>query len=367
MGFAAGSWLQVDDLLNNFRFYWDEHQEPGEGPHQKSRERMEVRVSIPYASTSDDGTHTIYHVVVKVGERSHTLLKRYSAFATLKAELEALYSDQLPYEFPGKTYIRKSVNNSGVTEQRRMILEKLLQDAINDEVNIKWRRSLPFREFLNLPPGTFSSNDVAKERVNAAWSLSVRHDEPILDVTTWIDTVREAKQRLQDARSKVFVEPAEARRELILARSRFESLTKGLELGDSIGDGERKRRTELLNSLKREHGDLESLLSNVDAPQSMSATRKQLFKGRVIGEPQETSRTTRLDNQQLLQLQKQDFKQQDEQLDQLALAMRRQRELGMAINEELQLQNELLDEMDAEVDHVDSKLHYAQKRAGKFT
>jgi regulator of vacuolar morphogenesis len=291
----------------------------------------------------------------------------------LKAELESLYSDQLPYKFPPKTYIRKSVNNNALAEERRFTLEKFLQDAVCDKVNIKWRRSLPFREFLNLPPGIFSSNENTQDRVNAAWSLSVKHDEPIVDTTTWIDTVRETKSMLQDARSKVFVEPNDARRNLIVSRARFDALTKGLELSsDDIGEYEAKRRTELLNSLKREHRDIEALLSNVSEEKSisnqpLSVAKKQLLKGRIIGEPQETGRTRALDNQELLQVQKQDFKDQDEELEQLSKVIQRQRELGIAINEELQLQNELLDELDGEVDRVSSKLHYAHKRVGKFT
>lgn len=342
---------------------------------------MDVQVNVTHTSTSDDGKYTIYHILVKTGTRSFTLQKRYTDFSTLRNELESLYSDKIPYPFPKKTFLRKTVSDKRLAEERRIELEKFLQDAINDKVNIKWKKSLPFREFLNLPPGAFSNtSEATKERVNAAWTLSsTKNDEPITDVTIWIDTIRETKATFQEARSKIFVDSGEARKGLILGRARFEGLKKGLEVVTKegvIGSGEAKRRLELLNSLEREHRDLEVLLSSVSSNPSESLaiyktplqqTKKQLFKGRVIGEPQETERTRGQDNQQLLQMQKQDFKNQDQELEQLGSVIRKQKELAVAINEELQLQNELLDELDGEVDRVGNKLHYAQKRVGKFT
>lgn len=142
---------------------------------------------------------------------------------------------------------------------------------------------------------------------------------------------------------------------------RFEGLSKGLESFE-MGNGEGKRRSELLNSLKREHEDIESLLSTTNTTNSRPPT-----KGRILGEAQETERTRPLDNQQLLQVQKVDMSTQDEQLNQLHKAIQRQRQLGEAINEELAIQNELLDELEGETDRVGSKLHYANHRVGKFT
>lgn len=347
-----------------------------QGGTQGHEAQMDIKVTIPHTSTSDDGSYTQFHVLVRIGgSKSYTLTKRYSDFATLKKELESLYSDQMPYKFPRKTFIRSSVKNGALAEERRVVLERFLQECINDKINTKWRKSLPFREFLNLAPGTFSNaNEQTKELVKDAWAMAHRHDGPIVDVTTWLDTAREAKTMLQDARCKVFVDPGECRKKLILSRTTFDALSRGLEMAQ-MGDGERKRRVDLLNSLKREHGDVESLLRNVHDSDDVGVKRPppmgsktELFKGRrVIGEPQETDRTRALDNHQLLQLQKQDFIRQDEELHQLHSAIQKQRELGIAINDELQLQNELLDELDGEVDRVGNKLHYARKRVGRFT
>lgn len=341
---------------------------------------MDVKVTIPNTSLSDDGSHTVYHVLVKTSSKSMKLQKRYSDFDNLKEELESLYSDQIPYEFPRKTFLRKTTNNSKLAEERRAQLEKFLQDVINDKVNIKWRRSLPFREFLNLPPGAFSTvNESTKEKLDTAWTLSsTNNDEPIIDVTTWIDTVRETKILLRDARSKIFINAVEARKKLILGRQKFDGLSKGLDVvasESSIGEGEVQRRRELLHSLKREHQDLEQLLSNVssnptpeqsDYKTPVGKAKNQLFKGRVLGQPQETERTRGVENQQLLQMQREDMKDQDKELEKLSAVINRQKELGVAINEELALQNELLDELDTEVDRTSAKLNYASKKIGKI-
>lgn len=339
---------------------------------------MDVKISIPEISLSDDGTHTVYHLLVKTSNKNIKLQKRYSDFANLKEELESLYSDQIPYQFPKKTFLRKTTNNDRLAEERRKQLEKFLQDVIDDQVAIKWRRSLPFREFLNLPPGAFSTvNESTKEKLDTAWTLSsTNNGQPIVDLTAWIDTVRETKNVLQEARSQIFVNGGEARKKLILGRQNFEGLAKGLNVASSqssIGEGELQRRRELLHSLKREHQDLEQLLSNVssnpehlDIRVPVGKSKNQLFKGRVLGQPQETERTRGVENQQLLQMQRTDMKEQDEELEKLSALINKQKELGVAINEELALQNELLEELDTEVDRTTDKLKYASKKIGKI-
>ncbi|KFX93874.1 hypothetical protein V490_04618, partial [Pseudogymnoascus sp. VKM F-3557] len=73
-------------------------------------------------------------------------------------------------------------------------------------------------------------------------------------------------------------------------------------------------------------------------------------KGRVLGAPaQETERTRELDNEGVVQLQKQMMQEQDMDLDELAKIVRRQKEMGIAISDELDLQNEMLTRVDEDV------------------
>lgn len=80
---------------------------------------------------------------------------------------------------------------------------------------------------------------------------------------------------------------------------------------------------------------------------------------RRLGRPQpaqETDETRPLDDASLRASQQSQFDRQDAQLDSLAAILRRQKQMGMAINQELVEQNELLDTLDGEVQNTQSKM-----------
>lgn len=89
--------------------------------------------------------------------------------------------------------------------------------------------------------------------------------------------------------------------------------------------------------------------------------------GRVLGGPApETDKTRELDNQGVLLLQRREMDSQDEALDQLAAIIRRQKEMGMEINDEVERQNEMLNQLDEDTDRVQGKLKVANNRIKKF-
>ena len=81
----------------------------------------------------------------------------------------------------------------------------------------------------------------------------------------------------------------------------------------------------------------------------------------------ESDRTRALDNQGVLQLQKQMMREQDEDVMVLARAVARQKELGEQIQEELVVQNEMLGMLDEDVTRVQGKMDVARKRIGKIS
>lgn len=87
--------------------------------------------------------------------------------------------------------------------------------------------------------------------------------------------------------------------------------------------------------------------------------------GRVLGK--ESDKTRALDNQGVLQLQTQMMREQDEDVGVLMRAVARQRELGMQIQEELVVQNEMLGMLDEDVTRVQGKVDVARKRIGKIS
>ena len=81
----------------------------------------------------------------------------------------------------------------------------------------------------------------------------------------------------------------------------------------------------------------------------------------------ETDRTRALDNQGVVQLQKQLMQDQDQDVEVLAQAVRKQHELGIQIQEELEVQKDMLTLVGEDVDRVEGKLGVARKRVGKIS
>jgi hypothetical protein len=92
------------------------------------------------------------------------------------------------------------------------------------------------------------------------------------------------------------------------------------------------------------------------AGDASSGRRTPARTGRVLGK--ETERTRELDNEGVLQLQRQMMQSQDDNVDELRKIIIRQRELGTQINEELEVQNDLLRLADEEADMFVYALSY---------
>jgi regulator of vacuolar morphogenesis len=179
--------------------------------------------------------------------------------------------------------------------------------------------------------------------------------------------------------------------------------------GDKLGDGEVRRRKDMISAARKEKDGLESVLNTMavksavagsgsitPSTSSAAVTNEQksaLFRGtnstpasgrRVLGAPaKETERTRELDNEGVLQLQKQIMQEQDEDLVDLTKVVRRMKEMGVAINEEIVEQNAMLGLLDEDVERfeiretfvrslltiayrVDGKMKIAKKRIDRI-
>lgn len=87
---------------------------------------------------------------------------------------------------------------------------------------------------------------------------------------------------------------------------------------------------------------------------------------RTFGAPsapiQESDTTRVLNDRQLMASQEEQMQAQDQQLDGLAAVLRRQRAMGLAINQELLEQSELLENLDQDVDQTQQKMHKADRQ-----
>jgi hypothetical protein len=131
---------------------------------------------------------------------------------------------------------------------------------------------------------------------------------------------------------------------------------------EGLGDGELRRRKDLIINTRKEKDGLDDLLqamatkSRLDHAVASVKDKDTLLRaqqngndaggrrtprsGRVLGK--ETERTRELDNEGVLLLQAQTMQDQDTSVEQLMKIVARQKELGIAIHEELEVQNEML-------------------------
>lgn len=182
----------------------------------------------------------------------------------------------------------------------------------------------------------------------------------------------------------------EAKRHLKDLSGRLDGLDAALG-GLKIGEGEKRRREEVLENLKVERDNLRRMIdagvrTNRD-PSSTSAFSNSstgtmpggssaLFSGmpraqpgRVFGRqqpPEETTETRPLDDRQLLQLQQNKMDGQDQQLGELSKVLLRQRKMGEEIYQEIGEQSDMLDDIDHEVGRVGGKLQRAKRDMNKL-
>ncbi|KAL8903733.1 MAG: hypothetical protein Q9207_003728 [Kuettlingeria erythrocarpa] len=358
-------------------------------------------ISVPSTSTSSTPKpYTIYHITLRLPLRTFTLQKRYSDFVTLHGALTSQANGASPpVSPPPKSYFTSTISSPALAESRRQALETYLQ-TINTDPDDRWRNTPAWRSFLNLPGSSSSNGRQAKDLRSA-----LNSGQPITDPIAWLDHHRHLKKTLHSARLELTKRDqassaqsqhecsAQAKRCLVQAGQIISNLDKGLKtLGtdawgtEKLGDGEMRRRMDLVESAKKEKEGLENLLNAMVAKSSLDATiasaspasKEKLLSvnassdghrkpatGRVLGK--ETDRTRALDNQGVLQLQKQIMQEQDADVDLLAAAVRRQRAIAGEINEELEVQKSLLGLLDEDVDRVQGKLDVAKKRIGKIS
>lgn len=359
-----------------------------------------VEISIPNSSVSDyPKPHTVYNVTIRLPLRTLTVQKRYSDFLALHSSITTQAGAPPPALLPQKSWFSSTVSNPQLAEERRKGLETYLK-RISQSDDHKWRDTSAWRAFLNLPHnGSSKSSSASGLRSAVSGATS---GLPITDPVVWLDHHRDLKSQLHEARLNITKRDqatttqaqhecgAQAKKHLVKAGTMITSLEQGLKTlgGDAwgsakLGEGELRRRRDLVGSAKREKEGLENLLaamitkSEVDKTIADAQEKQELVGasagkqnhggvsgGRVLG--RETDRTRALDNEGVLQLQKQMMEEQDEDVRVLGQAVRRQRELGIAIQEELQVQNEMLGMLDEDVTRVEGKIQVANKRIAKI-
>ncbi|KAI6081111.1 Phox-like protein [Hypoxylon rubiginosum] len=359
-----------------------------------------AEITIPTTSlnTPNDNSkpYTLYNITLRLPLRTFVVQKRYSDFATLHQNLTSLVGTPPPTPLPGKSWFKSTVSSPELTEDRRRGLESYLR-AIAESPDRRWRDTPAWRTFLNLPSMSSTGNSAAS--VRAGYGIPSRdaaNAAAAQDPGTWLDLHSEMKRDFQEARrclarrdsatdnSTALEAGSAAKKALVKAGGLLTVLGDGLRsMQDAkrLGEGEIRRRKDLLAAARVEREDLEKLSTTVSAAAKASqkampsaADKAALIgsgpktRGRVLGAPlPETERTRELDNQGVVQLQRQMMKEQDEDVEELAKIIRRQREMAEAIHHEVEVQNEMLDHVNSQADTLTGKVNVAKNRVKKIS
>lgn len=366
---------------------------------------LDITISRTSTSVGPGKPYTIYHIAIRTPSALRPILvqKRYSDFVALNNALTSNTGASPPAQIPAKSWFSRTVNNESLTEERRQGLEKYLQE-IEDAADSRWRDSDVYREFLELGKNGISSGRGSVS--GATGGLSSR--EPITTAAAWLDAHYNLKARLQEARLLLAKREqaqsataqheagAGAKKSLVQAGTMIVMLDDGLERlsgkssggkdgggwgAEKLGDGELRRRRDLLSTAKKERDGLEGVLNAMAVRSAVASitnsaiggsgaasdeAKAGLFQGassstsqgiggrggrRVLGGPaKETERTRELDNEGVLQLQKQIMSEQDQDVQDLTKVVRRMKDMGIAINEELIDQIKMTEMLEHDVD-----------------
>lgn len=383
-------------------------------------------LSQPDPSSPSSKPFTLYNITLRLPLRSFVVQKRYSDFVALHAQLTSLVGAPPPAPLPGKSWFKSTVSSPELTERRRAGLEAYLR-AIAEPPDRRWRDTSAWRAFLNLPGGgggasasQASASGVSLDYRSAAARLpaiGLRETNLVAasDPGTWLDLHREMKGALHEARvalgrrdnateNGVKIEAgAAAKRALVKAGSLLVALGDGLKVlkeGGRVGEGELRRRRDLLAAARVERDGLDRVSSSLGGFQQgdggngvgtngggqigrtgtgSSATSStaggsgfgaggsRFGGGRVLGAPlPETDKTRELDNEGVLQLQRKILKEQESDVEALAKIVRRQKEMGLAIDDEVRRHIDYLDRLDQDVDVLGKKMDVANARVKRL-
>lgn len=286
-----------------------------------------------------------------------------------------------------------------IIRERRVLLEAYLRSILTTKDD-RWRKAYTFLDFLAVSSNTRQAANQPGEPSSSS-SSSVPPPPSTFTPQSWLAESTNLQSLLRLTRSALLKRDAlasmadasgsrssgiEAKRLLKEASSRLDGLESVLS-GLKVGDGEKRRREEVVDNLKVERENLRRMIdagvrTNRDPSTTTTSTMSNtsqnmpggLFAGmpapqpgRVFGRKAEESAETRpLEDRQLLQLQQSKMEGQDQQLGELSKVLLRQRKMGEEIHQEIGEQTDMLEDIDQEVGKVGGKLQRAKRDMNKL-
>lgn len=351
-------------------------------------------ISVDILNTTTINNYTLYDLTIQIyinqlNSYEYLVSKRFSDFVNLKKRLIDIgYSENEIPLLPSR-YTGFFKSTSAQIEERKEGLIKFTLQVLNHK---KLRNDSNILLFYNIPKSVFMQMDMIDDSNNSStktkneFNDNINYkDNQVSEITSaqqWMDTFRFSKSLLQDARTKTFNSGniISAKKSLKIGESNLGLLRSYLTDGKDLGYGEILKRKEMVLSLSKEFNDLNKMITDMTFKEASSKPMSQegsssLFSTnmsngtssrRTFGKPTETEETKRYDNKDLFQLQKDKMQSQDQDLEALREIIIRQKQIGVAVNDELTIQNEILNGLGQHVDESTNKLNSAKSKVKKF-
>jgi regulator of vacuolar morphogenesis len=317
--------------------------------------------------------HVVYKVEIFGNLRCWTVYKRYSEFDALNSAFKKLWPDvPPPAALPPKSFFTN--NDETNIRIRKAGLDSYLNILLTCSDD-RWRTSSLWEDFLN-----FKKTSKPTSAIKHSDSNWLDEQLDLNNVIHEIKTILAYRDRLAANGEPCDDQNIQARKLLANLSQRLILLGDSLNSSDtikSLSEGELIRRKQLCNELKNQKDSLSSRINSrfdvltKHSSSFQSSSSSSPFTGRrafgAAATLQETEETLQMDNNQLLLRNDDMMKEQDNHLDSLLNVVVRQKEIGLAINDELELQNSRLKKLESKVDLVSSKMKNAGKAIKKIT
>lgn len=289
------------------------------------------------------GKPVLYEVLVRRGDgtKAYTLEKRYSDFLDLAQAFQDEMGEPVAVAPPSKPRFYETVD----LEQRRRQLEQMLQALVRVPA---FAQSFAVGNFLSL----YSK----RERDDAAESKS-----------DFLQTSTEVSKLINAARQSA--DPLKKRQLVVQSKSLITNLQSGLNAATNVNTAQPGAKISAAERTRRQQ-QIDDFLLSVHAIEVAAAGGVQQAapapppSARVLGE---TPSTVNLSNRALVMQQQDGMAAQDDAIKYLRTTVARQKELGVAIHDEIVRQNELLEDLDQDVNKVNAKLNYARRKTERLS
>ncbi|KAJ8663101.1 hypothetical protein O0I10_001278 [Lichtheimia ornata] len=170
------------------------------------------------------------------------------------------------------------------------------------------------------------------------------------------------RNRLRDLKLNYDKYETQIQKKLTQLRDGLKTLEEQLAAEEEAGVADTKTDEDKLVELQVKVDKLDALMGDADQAREALFGNKRGKSVRFSPANQMEVDPSDLENGQILQLQQRIIEDQDTNLDHLSDAIRRQRELGLLIGDELDTHAQLIDETHEMVDRTDARLQKARKK-----